>query len=226
MFQPISTELTLNQALVSWITERHLELARLGQCRLHVNTLEDARSLESKVLHISRLSPGLTSLGGILAISEKLPHPAIKKVQVSWTAKSTDLSSLTLDCLERGILLPLYGSKKIDASDVLGLRTIRVLNGSANEVKIKSVNPHGTNVMDENNVMILDSPTTSPQYLIIYGLSFETEEIRRREIVERTQIKGAPPITTFLFQKVSIDDYLSDSVDGSLSSALKELCLE
>jgi len=209
--------------LAAWVTERHLERARLGLRRLPIGTLEG--TLETCASSISALCPGCPSLGGILSVCEALPHPAIKKITFNWTANATELASLTLDCLERGILSSLYGSKRVDANDVIGLTTMRLQKGIPSLVRMKQLD-NAVQVLSKGNMMLFDSSIESPQYIAVYGLSEETEKVRRKDMDESTQSKGAPPISSFLFQKVIIDHYLSDEIPGSLSSALKSVMLK
>lgn len=190
--------------------------------RLPIGTLEG--TLENEASSISALCPGCPSLGGILSVCETLPHPAIKKINLNWTANATELASLTLECLERGILSSLYGSKKIDSNDVIGLTTMRLQTGIPSLVRMKQLD-NAVQVLSKGNMMLFDSPIESPQYIAVYGLSGETEKVRRNDVEENTQSKGAPPISSFLFQKVFIDHYLSDENPGSLSTALKFVML-
>ena len=157
-----------------------------------------------------------------------MPHPAISKVEFPWNTKATELASLTLDCLDNGILRYLFGNKRIDANDVLGLATLRLNRADPKLVKIRHVDSHAVQVFDKvTNRMLFDKPMDSPQYIAVYGLSTETEKVPRKDMDDRKQSQHAPPGTSFLFQKVFIDDYLADKIrlenPGSLPSALKRL---
>ncbi len=221
--------MTLNQALVSWVIERHLERARLGLCRLPIGIVEDKKE-RNLTLPISKICPGLTSLGSFLTtVSRSFPHPAVKKLDFYCAVKATEVASLSLHCLERCILGPLFGNKKkIGAKDIVGLQMLRVCQSHTTSIDLKySDPPKAVQVYSKDkNEVIIDRPMDSPQIIIVYGLNEKTEKVRRKDLMERTQSQYAPPPGSFLFQKVSIDDFLSDKMSGSLSNALNDLMKE
>lgn len=220
-------ELTLNQALASWVVERHLERARLGLCPVPSGILENNEGSNASLsLPISKICPGLPSFGGLLTnICNNLPHPAMKKMHFPCTLKATDVATLSLNCLERGILNPLFSNRKVEAKDILGLQILRLCRSHTNLVDLKHTDPITVQVYDKStNNMLLDRPMDSPQIIAVYGLNEKSEKVRRKDaFFERTQSQYAPPVTSFLFHKVSVDDYLSNKIPGSLSNALKQL---
>lgn len=208
---------------MAWVVERHLERTRLGLLHLPIGTLEDNKERNTnRTLPISKICPGLPSLGGILTSISHLPHPAVKKLEFPCTVKATEVASLSLNCLERGILGPLFGNKKVGAKDVAGLQTLRLCQSLASLVELKHADPSKVvQVYDKDTSdLILDRPMDSPQIIVVYGLNEITEKVRRKDLMESTQSQYAPPIGSFLFQKVSFDDYLADKIPGSLSYAL------
>ena len=157
-----------------------------------------------------------------MTISNRLPHPASKKIDFSFSAKATDVASLALNLLERGILISLFDNRKVYAKDISGLTHLRIYQGYPTQVKMRHADSLSVQVLDiSTNKMILDRPMDSPQYITVYGLSEETEMVRRKDIAEKTKSQYVPSASSFLFQKVSVDDYLSDKIPGSLSNALK-----
>lgn len=213
-------ELTLNQALVSWVIERFLENASLEP----LEQSEDV--LPSKNLDLmSKLSPGLPILSTILSKGVTLPHPGVKRIGLKWCLKSVDIASLTLECLERVILGSLYDKKRVDAQDVIGLEILRFVDRESGFVTMKQIEPTIAHVMNTDNLTAIDKSVDSPTFVVIYGLSRETEIMRRIGQEKRTHPKGSPPFSSFLFQKVSIDDFLAKDTPGSLSNALKTVML-
>jgi len=214
-------ELTLNQALVSWVVERYLEKASLGP----FEQSEDPRSCNG-LQQMGKLCPGLPAFTRILSKCETLPHPGIKHIRLQWCANSVDVASLTLECFERVILASLYDKKRVDAQDVTGLEVLRFVDGKSEFVNIKQAEPAKAFVVNKDNLMVIDKPIDSPTYAVVYGLHRETEVMRRIGQEKRTHPKGAPPFSSFLFQKVSIDDFLAKDTPGSLSNALKTVLLK
>jgi hypothetical protein len=210
----------LNQALVSWVIERYLENASL-------EPLEQSKDpLPSKNLDLmSKLSPGLPMLTTILSKGVALPHPGVKQISLKWCLKSVDIASLTLECLEKVILGSLYDKKRVDAQDVTGLQILRFVNGESGFVTMKQIEPTRAHVMNTDNFTAIDKSVDSPTFVVVYGLSRETEIMRRIGQEKRTHPKGSPPFSSFLFQKVSIDDFLAKDTPGSLSNALKTVML-
>lgn len=217
-------ELTLNQALISWCIERHLERARVGLCSIPIEILSKKDKKSDKMLLISKLCTGLPSLGGILMKSKDLPHPGIKQFDLGGNFPATRLAILAVSCLEKAILMPVFG-RRVGIKDISGLTTIR-LSHLPQIVKMRHISSDDNNISVEDSLTksaIFDSPMDSPQYIFVYGLSKETEQIRRQDVQNRKKSKHVAPSSAFLFQKVSIDDYLSDEIQGSLSNALKIL---
>ena len=214
-------ELTLNQALVSWIMERYLEKVGLAPR----NQLEESFR-HHELNPISKLCPGLPVLTRILSEYETLPHPGIKRISLKWCAKSTEVASLTLECVERAILASLYDKKRVEAQEIMGLEMIRLVRNEAIFVNMKHGEASKPFVSNSDNLMVLDEPTDSPQFVVVYGLSKEIEITRRVSLEKRTHSKNFPPFSSFLFQKVSIDDFLAKDIPGSLSNALKTVMLK
>lgn len=214
---------------MSWVIERHLERARLGLLHFPIQTIEDQGGQNANLtLPVSRICQGLPSLAGILSSTFNLPHPAVKKLDFPCRVKTTELASLFLNCLERGVLSPLFGSKKVGAKDIAGLQTLRLCKSHSSLVELKHLEPFKyVQVYDKDTgSLIVDRPMDSPQFIAVYGLNEVTEKVRRKDILEKTQSQFSVPPGSFLFQKVSVDDYLDDRIPGSLSNALKELTLK
>lgn len=216
-----SLELTLNQALVSWIVERYLEKTSIGP----IESSEDPVACKNPYL-LSKLCPGLPALTRLLSKGEALPHPGIKYISLKWSVRSVDVASLTLECLEKVVLASLYDKKRVDAQDVTGLELLRLANGESGFVNMKQTESARAHVVIKENLMVIDKPIASPTYVAVYGLSRETEIMRRIGQEKRTHSKGSPPLSSFLFQKVSIDDFLAKDTPGSLSNALKTVMLK
>jgi len=217
-------ELTLNQALTSWIIERHLERSRLG-LRPFVHW-ENKRSNNEKIDPINKLCIGLPCLGSILQSSCTLPHPAVKKAEFNGNIRSTEIPKLLFSLLDR-MVYTMFDGKKRHINDVNGLNILR-LCGSAKPrtVHLCPLAGHQTvhTVDASTNEILLENGAMSPQYISCYGLSYETENIRRDEIDRRKVSPHGIPSSSFLFQKVSIvDDHSSRS--DSLSNALSRCML-
>ncbi len=174
------------------------------------------------MLPISKICVGLPSLGGILARCKDLPHPAIKHFEFTGSFPSSQLSTISKLCLEKALLSSVF-NRRIGTKEVDGLTTIRLHGDRPQIVKMRSIDSNVVVNDIETNDMIIDRPIDSPEYISVYGLSGETEKVRRQDIDNRNKSQHVPPSSSFLFEKVSIDDYLSGEIQGSLSNALKVL---
>ena len=208
-------ELTLNQAVVSWCVERHLESTRLG---LSFFTTGDEAN--AKVSNIDHVSPGLASLGCILLKNKELPHPGVKGLDFNFVINGPDLAGMTVKCLEQAILPILFDQRKITMRDVRDLSNIRITNNDVQSVHLKD--GERVQVIDYlSGRNIWDRELDSLQYVSVYGLNAETEFAARHFHDDgiATGMMASP--TSLLFKTILVNDYLS--VSNSLSNALRDI---
>ncbi|MGK3755215.1 MAG: hypothetical protein ACI8RD_007524, partial [Bacillariaceae sp.] len=95
--------LTLNQALVAWVTEKLLQrsfhglLRPIKEHRVGTSDLKQKRFVDS-------LCPGLLASKCIFENSYDLPHPAITRFDNSGVIRSSSVATLALDLIENSIL--------------------------------------------------------------------------------------------------------------------------
>lgn len=195
-------ELTLNQAILSWVMERHLE--------------RSTHSLRSF------LPDTIIGFKNIVQASNQIPHPALKSVEFSGNVKSTEIPKLVFVLLEC-LITTLFDGKKRQIHELHGLQTFRFCGDSKpRPVRLFPTSSNQTvHAVDfSTNELIPDNPAINPQYMSSFGLSIETEKLLRSEISNRKKSPHTVPYSSFLFQKVFVDDRMeSDSV----TIALKKL---
>ena len=200
-------ELTLNQALSSWVMERHLESTGFP---LHIFAPQ-------KVIGFSH----------IVQNCYDLPHPAMKKIEFLSNVKSSEMAKLVFNLL--GVVVTtLYEGKKRNISDLRGLQTVR-LNGGNKPCPVQlfpSANKQTIHTIDIcSNELINDNPAMNPQYVSSFGLSMESESIWLSGLDKRKKSSHTVPFSSYLFQKVFLIDGGVDDTAGvcSLSTALTKL---
>jgi hypothetical protein len=207
-----ATELSLTQALNGWVIERHIEKARLG---LLVNKHENSALIgqDQKYKAIDQKCPGLPHLGCILHMTHQLPNPTVKRCDFYGMLQTTSLIGLTINLLEHCLLPALFNDRKATVADVKGITILRIIRDSCSSIQCRR-DPIRESVTMYDSVTeerLFDYHDDSPEYVCTFDL-----------LSSRVFGKySSPPATSFLFQKVFVEDYLTnENESGSLSHAL------
>ena len=202
--------------------ERHIERARLG---LFIHP-ECNRDQDEGAVEVSKLCSGLPALCSIILKSYQLPHPGIHRLAFDGQVRASEISKKVYKLLERGLVQIMFNDKRYHLSDVLGLSVIRITGKGPPQLVRLSYEKNQDTVQVfavSSNQKILDGPTDSPQYIAVFGLGSELEQIRRSDLKKRRRSQTVPPLSSFLFQNVFIEDHLKGDSNNSLSTALAKL---
>ena len=174
-------ELTLNQALIAWTTERLLEKSSLKLLRPQPVKKESYPSPESEKLAMcDRLCPGLPAVLNIFETSYNLPHPAISKAESHGTNRSSSVATTTLELLEKCILSPLLSDEAKPGQPKIGLSSVTILRlsryGEPGLVSLSWDDQHRKAVVhavsqgSQSHKPLKDSPVDCPEYVCFYSL--------------------------------------------------------
>ena len=189
--------LTLNQALISWVTERFFERSFHGLLRPLKEHKVRSSDLKQKRL-VDTLCPGLLAIKSIFESSHDLPHSTITKFDNSGVIRSSSIASLTLDLLENSILAPLMESGMLTHMDdgdfskrslldklKLNLCIIRISRSEKPHiVHLKqSTSDHKKTVVSLSSIngiakVVEDIPIDCPEYICFYALSERNRNIK------------------------------------------------
>ena len=167
-------ELSLSQVLVAWSIERHLEAARMGMLRHREEEAAATNSFDqSKLVSINRAMPGLQALEDMILIASNLPHPAIARVECQGILRATLLANLTLELLEATLYTINPKTKKYDGVDIIRYHS---LEGASRVTIRKDSNPTSSARIEMlgKGTELRDLPTSSPQYIVVYGVNNES----------------------------------------------------
>jgi hypothetical protein len=213
--------LSLNQALVEWVSERLVErsIHRLlkPMNRLSSQSREEAKYDPKREALVDQLCPGLPAIKSVLESSSALPHPAIAKVEYSGVMRSSSVATLTLSLLEKCILGSVIEKKSpailneetkvsspAEQENIRNLNVIRVSRlqrprlvrlawGRDRRTAVVSVASE-----DGTTMLIKDSPIDCPEYICFLLL---TDLEGGREEID-TQLR--------LYKEVVVDDGISE----------------
>lgn len=210
-------ELSLTQALNGWLIERHIEKARSGLLMMRNNDLPHSCDMSQvrKYHEINGICPGLPLLGCMLHLTHQLPNPTVKRCDFYGKLKATNLIGITVNLLENCLLPTLLNDRKCSLSEAKNVSIIRVSKNKLCSVQIRR-DPVREKIMiyDANTEERLhDDHDDTPEYICSFDL-LPSRGLGKNSI---------PPTTSFLFQKVFIEDYLTNDDCGSLSNALQIL---
>jgi hypothetical protein len=175
--------LTLDQALVAWVTERWLEKSSLNLLRPLLTQEESCPLSESSKMTIcDQLCPGMPAVMNILESSYGLPHPAISKRESYGVNRSSSVATTTLELLEKCILAPLFAdeamSEQLESakSSLCILRLSRYSKPSIvtlswdamhRKAVVHAVSKDGTPTQEP----VEDSPVDCPEYVCFCSLT-------------------------------------------------------
>ena len=167
--------LTLDQVLVGWTIERHIE-------RFSKNLLTDDFCESTELAHKTRynlrqrqvvldqLSPGLPNLISMCHSSCNLPHPAIDHVEHHGVVKALSVATMTLSLLERSVMGVLIKTGGWNNRKVFIARLSREQRPRQVNIKWDASN-EGALVQEvgvENPAVFKDAPTDCPEYICFY----------------------------------------------------------
>ena len=231
-------KMTLDQALVGWVIERHLERSKGGLLRRYSRPPGsqsdagpkpiDVQDSNEKKIAIDDICHGIPALQSMLALSYDLPHPAISKIELNTTLPALSLAPVTMDFLE-GITATLFHDRKHNLVDFRGTTVIRISRGRRTEegggiymAKSVSLSRDGAtgnvsvlDVCSGTRAMLRDKPFDCPEYLCVFGLGLDEERGSR---IEKRRLSAMPSSSALVFPEVIVDG-LADDTD-SLSSKL------
>ena len=201
--------LTLDQVLIAWTIETHLQrqqrgLLRLGQQRDGCPSVSEDTKKET--LHA--VCPGLPALTSMLESSHGLPHPAVLKVQYDGVVRSSTVATFACDLLEAILSQMRLKTKSSRLEDYRSsLCAIRLNRSEPPRRVLLPLDSSGPNAVvtlvdQETRTDIRDTPIDCPEYILFYQ-SMTTES------------------TLKLFQEVAIDDGTGESTEST--AALKLL---
>lgn len=194
--------LTLNQTVVGWVTERHLESIQTGSWpaseRPEASSPFESESSRNAV--IESICPGLPILSSFLNRAYSLPHPIISWVEMDGVVRSSMVASVALDLLERTILdqLSIESRGKWSVRRSSGLWVVR-LSRSERPVRVdlrwdsSKVQVFDMSQANDRQGRLQDAPIDCPEYLCFYT----SQEYQRDDLLG----DASPPK---LFEEVAI----------------------
>jgi hypothetical protein len=178
------TELSLNQAMTSWMIEREIERATKFGSSLRSDVTEGDSACfvddNRKLKWLERLCPGLPCIRAMLEDLHSLPHPAVSQVAYHGVIRSSSVASKTLEMLDRCIFSTLFKDLTSDSfrSARSNLRVVRTSRSSAPELVQLCWDPSKRRAIAYRwqegpvfNHMIHDSPIDCPEYLCYFQLN-------------------------------------------------------
>jgi len=203
-------ELTLNQVLIAWVVERHIQSKQLGhQGRPAVESGDERRSAslsdKERNAMVDKLVPGFPHLFNMLDGSHDLPHPAIEKLELGGVIKASSVATVALSLLEKclGGLMRKEASQSFRVGALSGMTIIRLSRtqqpmpvdlvwDSRRERAAATISESG---VDSN---MQDSPIDCPEYLCFYCFSHYSND---------GAVSGAMPSPSAMcFREVMVDD--------------------
>lgn len=170
--------LTLDQALIGWYAERLIEKFSLG---LSPSTLDFPGNSDQHMI-LKQADPRMPGLKHLLDSSHNLPHPGIIKIEDHGIMRSSLVSTITLELLEKCIL-PLCladpNTKEIMRKAASNLQIIRRSRSSKAETINLSWDPlYRKAVARKANEeeTIKDSPIDCPEYICFFCLTEHVDQ--------------------------------------------------
>ena len=185
-------ELTLNQVLIAWVIERHIQRMRLG--KLEVRALDvggggidhQASSFTDaeKNALIESLVPGFPRLFNILEASHDLPHPEIEKLELGGVIRASSVATVALDLLEKCLnglkrdtshSTKSHGDKRVvivRLSRTQRPTPVDLIWDAGREKALATKSGSSLN----SNAVLQDSPIDCPEYLCFYCFSHYSED--------------------------------------------------
>lgn len=198
-------ELTLNQVLVAWVVERHIEQAKLGNIRnpcvdsMNPSVVEGVLPPdEERRFMLDSLEPGFPLLLNMLETGNDLPHPAIEMTLFGGVIKASSVATVALSLLEKCM----NGLARKETSKASGTATIIRFSRTQRPTRVGLVwDPLREQAqpmkMDSESILNMqDSPIDCPEYLCIYCFNHYSND--------DNESKVSP--AAMCFREVMVDD--------------------
>ena len=197
--------------------ERHIEKARLGLLAGRKRSRPHSYDIiqDHKYHEVNDRCPGIPLLGCILHLTHQLPNPTVKRCDFYGQLKATSLIGITVNLLENCLLPSLLNDRKCSLSEVKNVNIIRISENKYSSIQVRRDPIREKILMYDSTTdeRLCDNHDDNPEYIC----SFDILPSRGLGKI------STPPATSFLFQNVFIEDYLTSDQRGSLSHALQIL---
>lgn len=228
---------SLNQVLVAWSIERHVEKSqgglfkqpfRIGQCCNSPQSM--SISHRDRGQGVDKECVGLPGLLSILNSSYHLPHPAIQRLKLDGTMQAPSLAKLTLDLLQQCILPPLLNEKVqwralFDLPQLSIIRTSNTLE--PRQVNLACESPrNGSQVVAVHKVdgqVIQDAQIDCPEYICFYCFRQYPRRAGEPDVMIDPQNNAHPHLSSFMFREVMVDEGMDDRRACAFSEILTAL---
>ena len=220
-------ELSLNQSLLSWTIERHLERSRKGILHpLSASAKDELTRRDAQKLHekwsteLGAVCPGLPLLSDILHSAVSLPHPAVCIVQSNALLRGT-MARVVFELLERAILAPIFGDgKKYLSSNAHNVTILRATGlEKPHVVRLSRGRQEGEALItDGRGRAIVDSPVEGVEYTVVFGLRCRDDEGTASE-----EIFGLAPAYAKVFKEVMIESHGADGKAEEFEARIAEI---
>lgn len=212
--------LSMTQALVAWVLERHLERMQLSMFAVEgagsSRTTNTTSTEQSRLREIDDICCGLPALHSILETSHQLPHPAVLKREYGGVFRSSSVAHIALDLLEKGIIDQIRNESKVQLVKDKHYRLFIVRSSRSEKpglVELERATDGSVRVrcsQVKGGVEFLqDSPIDCPEYTI---LLFSSDFADDTSFVTK---KTFPK----LFEEVSVG-YANSGVKGNYAKSL------
>ena len=167
--------LCLNQAVIGWTIERHLERMQKG-----LLLPNDGRTFgtgtSDREKDVDQVCLGLPSLLEILELAETLPHPTSLRMEFSGVFRSSSVASVAQDLFEKVILDQIRMEMRVSSGldKFYKLVVIRSSRSSKPQIVELDKDVQGrvvVRVLDDRSsqhIVLSDSPTDCPQYTLFF----------------------------------------------------------
>jgi len=213
-------QLTLDQVLVSWSMERHIE--RVSKKLLTTDTVlknrqenQSSYTIRERQAILDQLCPGLQTFLFLCQSSYNLPHPAIDQVEHHGVIKASSVATLALSMLDRNVMGALVKS----GTPWTNRNVIIVRMSREQRPKLVSLNWDASHQVARVHELGLDNPPEfkdfpidCPEYICFYcHQRYSADE------------GNANSVLSLLLKEVMVDTKLSESKSRPFTSAMQFL---
>ena len=132
-------------------------------------------SEQSKLDSINKTIPGMQALQDMILIASDLPHPAIARLECRGMLRATVLANLTLTILEAILSTIIPKTQSCEGVDIIRYNSLE--GASMVSIRRDDISANSARVdFLEKGAEVRDSPTTSPEYLVVFGLNSESHK--------------------------------------------------
>ena len=206
-------ELSLNQVLIAWVIERHIQGTQLGLSgrkkviggdNIGPPNVSLTKTERNSIINI--LEPGFPQLFDLLGASHDLPHPAIEKLELGGVIKASSVATMALDLLEKclnGLIRKEIQRSQSHPCELSGMTIIR-LSRTQRPTPVSLVwdarqeQAHAMKMESGINSNMQDSPIDCPEYLCFYCFSHYGNDCEESDTVVSP--------SAMCFREVMVDD--------------------